>query len=86
MALQPSEIIVLCLLACALIGVPAVIGYFVFGLLRREPPTDPIDVPEPVDAETERVGAVTRHGRRRPNLAHNTRRPGLDLRNRFRNR
>jgi hypothetical protein len=79
--LQPGDVIVVCLLAFALIGVPAAVAYLVFGVLRREAPTE---VPTPVDAEPERVGAAPRHGRRHATRSHRaTRSPSLDLRNRF---
>jgi len=77
--LQPSDVIVVCLLACALVGVPATIAYFVW-MFRREPP---VDAAVPYDAEPERVGAAPRHGRRRSSHSLPTRRANLDLRNRF---
>jgi hypothetical protein len=77
--LQPGDIIVVCLLAFALIGVPAAVAYLVFGVLRREPPTE---VPPP--DEPERVGVAPRHGRRHATRSHRTTRAAsLDLRNRF---
>jgi hypothetical protein len=76
--LQPCDVIVVCLLACALVGVPATIAYFVW-MLRKEPPA----TAAPVDAEPERVGAAPRHGRRRSSHSLPARRATVDLRNRF---
>jgi hypothetical protein len=77
--LQPTDVIVVCFLAFALIGIPAAVAYLVFGVLRREPPVEPT---VPYDDEPEQVGAAPRHGRRR--ASHSTRRSGgVDLRNRF---
>ena len=79
MPLQPGDVIVVCLLACALVGVPATVAYFMW-MLRREPPAD---AAAPVDVEPERVGAVPRHGRRRSSHSLPARRTTVDLRNRF---
>jgi hypothetical protein len=79
--LQPGDVIVVCLLAFAMVGVPAAVAYFVFGLLRREPPTD---ARVSGDASAERAGAAPRHTKRRSSHTLAARRaPPLDLRNRF---
>ncbi|HEY2785373.1 MAG TPA: hypothetical protein VGJ05_10390 [Fimbriiglobus sp.] len=85
MPLQPGDVIVVCLLACALVGIPATVAYVIFGLFRREPPTVPADSHSFVDAESARVGAAPRHGRRRS--SHSAAPPRRfstpDFRNRF---